>query len=124
MRWLLAVVAAAVASGHTFHSSIAQLDYLSSKKTIEAIVFLHTEDIERAFKEKHGKNADFDQQAAAERFVSTYLQEHFQIRSANGRVLPHKWVGLEIKVHFVAAYFEVPLGGLSGAVLTNKILVD
>ena len=45
---------AMLASGHTYHSSIAQLDFISSKKTIEAIIWLHTEDIEQAFKAVFG----------------------------------------------------------------------
>lgn len=115
---------ALVASGHTYHSSIAKLDYISEKKAIEVVVWLHTEDMERAFKAEHGANANFDDPAAAERFVRGYLQSHFELR-AQGKLLPQKWVGLEVKVHFVAAYFEVPLvAGLDGVTLTNRLLLD
>lgn len=112
---------AMLASGHTYHSSIAQLDYISSKKTIEAIVWLHTEDIERAFKAQHGPGANFDQPAAAERFVSQYLKSHFELRNKQGHLLDQKWVGLELKVHFLAAYFEVSSDALT---LTNRLLFD
>ena len=118
------MLAALLASAHTFHSSIAQLDFITSKKTIEVIVWLHTEDIERAFKDQNGRNANFDQPAAAERFVSEYLRKHFEVRNSAGKVLPQKWVGLEVKVHFVAAYFEIAASDVGGLTLTNKVLLD
>ena len=112
---------AMLASGHTYHSSIAQLDFISSKKTIEAIIWLHTEDIERAFKAQHGPAANFDQPPAAERFVSQYLKSHFELRNKQGHLLDQKWVGLELKVHFLVAYFEVSADALT---LTNNLLLD
>lgn len=124
MRLLGIIALVMVARAHTYHSSIAKLDYISEKKTIESIVWLHTEDIERAFKAHHGANANFDDPAAAERFVSNYLKSHFELRS-RGKLLVQKWIGLEVKVHFVAAYFEVPLAeGLDGVTLTNRLLID
>ena len=112
---------AVLASGHTYHSSIAQLDYISSKKTIEAIVWLHTEDIEQAFKAQQGSAANFDQPLAAERFVSQYLKSHFELRDKQGHLLDQKWVGLELKVHFLVAYFELSADALT---LTNTLLLD
>ncbi len=124
MRVLCIISFVVTVSAHTYHSSIAQLDYISGKKTIEAIVWLHTEDIERAFKAQHGASANFDDPAAAERFVGNYLKSHFELHS-RGKLLAQKWVGLEVKVHFVAAYFEVPLAeGLDGVTLSNRLLLD
>lgn len=123
MRFVMAlVVSVALADAHTYHSSIAQLDYIAAKKTIEVIVWLHTEDMERAFKAKHGVNANFDRDAEA--FVSEYLRTTFELRNREGKRLEQKWVGLELKVHFLAAYFEVPAGALTGLTLTNRLLID
>ena len=117
-------VLAGFASGHSYHSSIAQLDYIAARKTIEVMVWLHTEDLEREFKREQGANATFDNQQAAESYVGAYLKKHFELRNRQRKLLEQKWVGLEVKVHFLTAYFEVPTDGLTGVTLTNRILLD
>jgi hypothetical protein len=125
MRFLLGVFLVCSVMGHSSHSSIAQLDYVTSRKSLEAIVWLHTEDLERVFKEQTGPRANFDDPKVSAPFVRNYLRTHFALRDLQGKLLEPNWVGLEIKVHFVAAYFEVALPhGLSGLTLTNSILFD
>ena len=122
MRLTLGILFASAALAHTYHSSIAQLDYITARKTIEVIVWLHTEDMEQAFKSQKGPGANFDQ--AAEPFVRDYLRTHFELRTPQGQLLEQKWVGLEIKVHFLAAYLEVPASQLGGLTVTNRLLLD
>ncbi len=112
-----------VASAHTYHSSIAQVEYIAARRAVEVIVFLHTEDLERLFQEQHGRQANFE--PAAEVFVQRFLQKAFLIRDAQGRSVPQKWVGLELKVHFAVAYFELPAPqGPARWTLTNRIFLD
>jgi len=125
MRWLPIALIAVAASGHSYHSSIAQLDYISAKKTAEVMLFLHTEDLERAFHARLGPNANFDDPAQAEKFVAAYLKIHFLIRGKQGELLRPQWVGMEVKVHFLTVYLELPLqDGWSGLTLQNRILLD
>lgn len=115
----------AIVAAHTFHSSLAQIDYISTKKTLEVIVWIHAEDLERVMRDKLGKSATFDKQKESERFVHAYLREHFEIKTATGKTLPQNWAGLELRTHFVTAYFECPAPeGLNGLTLTNRILLD
>ncbi|MBY0504046.1 MAG: hypothetical protein K2X03_09050 [Bryobacteraceae bacterium] len=121
----MAFLLACLASAHTYHASIAQLDFISARKTVEVMLWLHTEDVERAFQAQAGPRANFDEPKAAERFVRDYLQGHFQLRNARGEVLKQHWVGMEVKVHFLTAYFEVALpDGLPGVTLENRLLLD
>lgn len=122
MRLLWLAALGFTIQAHTYHSSIAQLDYISARQTIECIVWLHTEDIERAFQQKRPGN--FDDPKQAEAFVRDYLREYFQLRNSAGQLLAHKWVGLEVKVHFVAAYFEIEAPSLQGLTLANRLLLD
>lgn len=124
---LLRLIAAVTcfAEAHTFHSSIAQVDYIASKKLFEVIVWIHSEDLERLFQEAAGRNASLDHKKPAEKFVHEYLKSHFELRDASGKAMEQKWVGLELRTHFLAAYFEVPAPqGLSGVTLKNSILLD
>jgi hypothetical protein len=124
-RLILALFALTASSGHTFHSSLAQIDYISAKKTLEVIVWIHGEDLERLMRKKLGKNATLDKQKEAERFVHGYLREYFEIKTAAGKPLAQNWVGLEVRTHFVTAYFECSAPeGLTGLTLTNRVLLD
>jgi hypothetical protein len=124
-RLILALFAVAATSAHTFHASLAQIDYISAKKMLEVIVWIHSEDLERLMREKLGKNATLDKQKEAERFVHAYLRDHFEIKTPAGKPLPQNWVGLEVRTHFAAAFFECPAAeGLTGLTLTNRVLLD
>jgi hypothetical protein len=123
MRWLLLALAP-VAAAHTFHASIAQVDYITDKKSLEVIVWIHGEDLERRMKQSNGPRASLDKEKEAEKFVKEYLRTHFQLKDRKGQPLSMQWVGLEVRTHFVAAYFEAPApDGIADVTLTNKILL-
>jgi len=125
MRLLPIALIAVAASGHSYHSSIAQLDYISAKKIAEVMLFLHTEDVERAFLAKLGHSANFDDPARAEKFVAEYVNSHFLLRGKRGELLKSKWIGMEVKVHFLTVYLEVPLiDGWTGVTLENRVFLD
>lgn len=125
MLRLLAFACALPIAAHTFHSSLAQIDYISAKKRIEIIVWIHAEDIEKVMKEKHGRNATLDNRKEAERFVRTYLQSHFEFRNDSGKPVPLTWVGLKVRTHFIAAFLATPAPeGLQNLSLANRILLD
>lgn len=123
MRWLLLALAP-IAAAHTFHASIAQVDYITAKKSLEVIVWIHAEDLERRMKQSNGPRASLDKEKEAEKFVRDYLRTHFQLKDRAGRALPMQWVGMEVRTHFIAAYFEAPAPeGIAELTLTNKILL-
>jgi hypothetical protein len=123
MRWWVAAIAQ-VAAAHTFHASIAQVDYITAKKSCEVIVWIHGEDLERRMKQSEGPLATLDKEKDAEKFVREYLRTHFELKDRAGRALPMQWVGLEVRTHFVAAYFESPApNGIGDVTLTNRILL-
>lgn len=123
MRWLLLALAP-MAAAHTFHASIAQVDYIPAKRSLEVIVWIHGEDLERRMKQSNGPRATLDNEKEAEKFVREYLRTHFQLKDRAGQNLPMRWVGLEVRTHFVAAYFESPApDGIGDVTLTNRILL-
>ncbi len=112
------------AAAHTFHSSIAQIDYITAKKKFEVIIWIHADDLERLLKDRHGPATTLDKPKEAERLVQDYLKTHFELRTPQGKLLPHHWVGLEVRTHFVAAYIEIPWAeGIADLQLTNRILL-
>jgi hypothetical protein len=122
-RWWIATLAP-IAAAHTFHASIAQVDYITARKSLEVIIWIHAEDLERRMKLANGPRASFDKEKEAERFVREYLRTHFELKDRLGRPLPMQWVGIEVRTHFIAAYFEAPApGGIAGVTLTNRILL-
>lgn len=124
MRFCLLLALTPVVTAHTFHASIAQVDYITSKKAFEVIVWIHAEDLERRMKQANGPRASFDKEKEAERFVREYLRTHFELKDRLGRPLAMQWVGLEARTHFVAAYFESPApNGIGDVTLTNRILL-
>ncbi|MCX6593126.1 MAG: hypothetical protein NTZ56_16535 [Acidobacteria bacterium] len=121
---LCLAASASPARAHTFHSSIAQLDYITAKKKFELIIWIHADDLERLLKDQHGPSVTFDKPKEAERLVHDYLRANFELRTPQGKLLPHHWVGLEVRTHFIAAYIEIPWSeGIADLQLTNRILL-
>jgi hypothetical protein len=122
-RWAFVALLPTV-TAHTFHASIAQVDFISSKQTMEVIIWIHSEDIEGRMRQQLGRNASLDKSKDAERFLKEYLRGHFVLKDRAGKALGMQWVGVEARTHFVAVFFEVPApNGIADVTLTNKILL-
>lgn len=127
MLRLLAALALSTAIAihpHTYHASMAQIDHRSAAGTLEIMIFLHGEDIERLMKQRAGARASLDKQKEAEKFLFAYLKETFLLRSGDGKPVPLKWVGLEVRTHFIVAYLEAPASGFPAMTIDYRTLLD
>jgi hypothetical protein len=109
---------------HTYHASIAQIDHRTAARTLEIMLFIHAEDMERLMKRRGGPSASLDRQKEAERLVFAYLKETFLLRDGSGRMVPLKWVGLEVRTHFLVAYMEAPSAGFAAMTIDYRTLLD
>jgi hypothetical protein len=69
------------------------------------MVFLHSEDLEQAMREKYGSKATLDDEKAAVRFTRALLKENFELVS-EGKPMEFVWVGMEVRTHFAVVYLE------------------
>jgi len=121
-----AVSACGALPAHTYHTSIAQIEHISTAKSLEIMLWLHAEDVEAQFRQAHGRNATLDDKTKADAFVSAYLQKMFELRDTAGqKPVAVRWVGMEVRVHFLTIYLEAaaPATGLAGLSLRNRILM-
>lgn len=107
---------------HTLHRSMAQIEWISAKRSLEVMLLLHGEDIERLVKSRLGAGATLDRPKQVEPFLFRYLGEHFELRDGAGKAVPFEWVGMEVHTHFVTVYLEARADTLTGWTLRNRIL--
>lgn len=119
--FLLASAGAAFA--HTYHTSISRIEHIRAAQSLEIMVWLHTEDVEELLRLAEGATATLDDHKTAARFVESYLRGTYEILTRAGKRVEWKWVGLEVRVHFLTVYLEAPAPSLEGLQLRNRVLM-
>ena len=130
---ILAVALAAVAAfprtsqlaPHTFHASLAQIEFNSGAGTAEIAIRLFTDDLENALSGRSGRRIRMDVTPSAEQLTLAYLREVFELTGADGQPRTLSWVGAEATVNTVWVYLEAKMpGGLAGARVENRIFFE
>ena len=124
-RLLLALVIAGAVSAHNFHASLTSGDYRPDTKSLEMIVVLNADDLEKAVRHQSGREIEIDRTPDAEAQARAYLTRNFELRAAGQKPVPLQWVGMEIKTNFVYIYVEAKLAeGLESLEIRNDVFRD
>jgi len=106
---LAMLLAAAQAHAHRYHFGITELAVNERTGSLEISHRFFVADMERAL----SLSASKEMKDAREQMES-YVNERFQIRGEDGKVLNPQWVGMESDVHDVWIYQEIPLVQVAG----------
>lgn len=120
-----------VATGyaHPVHSSLAEADYNRTTGKLEVAVRVLAEDLEDALSRRAQQRISLDRTPVVEfdRLARAYLAERFTVRTPDGVLAPHQWIGREYHEQTAECwlYFEVALpGGVEGARLRHALLLE
>lgn len=94
---------------HDFHSSICQIDYNETEKTLEIAISLFTEDLTYAIEKELGDKLQLEtgeQDAFADPAISYYLNQHLQLK-LNNKAVDWHWVGKEVLQDQVWCYLSI-----------------
>ncbi len=83
------------ARAHPIHTSLAEADYNRTSRKLEVALRVFADDLETALGERTKSTISFLKTPPAEfvPLLRAYLGERFVIRAADGRAVPHEWIG-------------------------------
>jgi Domain of unknown function (DUF6702) len=125
----LALLLAAVAQAHPYHTSFAEIDWNEAGDALEVSLRVLPEDLETALTWRAGKAVVLAQNAEVQAQVAAYLQEHFQVlaedsASGAGTPLPLRLAGMEVAYNETWLYFTVAARPEMRLRLRNTVLMD
>ncbi len=124
---LLSFAATAVLRAHPIHTSVAEADYNASNGNLEVALRVFIDDFEAAVSVHARRRVSLERSPAAEfdEAARAYFAEKFMVKTREGKVAPHRWVGREAKAdaNELWFYLEIPLpDGVEGARLHHNAL--
>ena len=121
--------ASTLAHAHPIHRSLAEADYNRTTKKLEVAVQVFADDFEDALR-THAKqkiSLEMTPRADFERFVQSYLEDRFVLKSADGKKAPIEYLGRELReaANELWLFFEMPFATeLEGATLHHAVLSE
>lgn len=123
---LLAQVTAVTAAGHSaahpFHATAAEVEWNSETRCFEVSLQLPGLVMEEELSALHQRRVNLETTADAERLLQKYVAERFQLSGRGFAKCRLEWVGMEVEVKNVWAYFELHPETAGGPV-TDEISV-
>lgn len=105
----VATATSGVAGMHPFHSTMAEVEWNPESSAFEVSLQLSGVEIEDELSQLHGRRINLETTDGAESLLEDYVRKHFQITDATRSSCAIRWVGIEVQIRYVWAYFEVRL---------------
>lgn len=115
-------MAAAAANAHTYHSTLARIDFNSKDKTYEVSLQLFIHDVLPMLEKRLKKRVDIEKSPEVDATLAAYIADGFVMFDKAGAKIPIKWVGKEFENDVVYAFFEIPVESAASAVKLQNTL--
>ena len=113
------------AEAHTYHTSLARMDYNEKEKTIEISIQLFIHDVVPMLERRLKKRVDIEKTSEVDGELFKYLEETFVFQNKKGETQNLNWVGKEFENDVVYVYLEIPVAeSPEGAKLQNTIFFE
>ena len=113
------------AEAHTYHTSLARMDYNAKEKNIEISIQLFIHDALPMLERRLKKRVDIEKTAGVDAEILKYLSETFVFQNKKGEAQKLRWVGKEFENDVVYVYVEIPFEeSLEGTKLQNTIFFE
>ncbi|PKQ68014.1 DUF6702 family protein [Raineya orbicola] len=114
---------------HDFHSSFAEMYYNPQEKAFQVSLKFFADDLENALTKFSGKKyflGGLGKDRSPDEVLVKYLEQKFRlVHKSKKKVIPIRYIGKEIGVESVTAYFEMPFTDkLSHYELHNTIMLE
>lgn len=110
---------------HPFYVSVTEIKHNPQSKTVEVSVRVFFDDFEKTLSKQSAGKVNIlhpTDRKQLDALISNYFHQHLKI-SANGKVLPLKYLGYEIEEDAAWCYFESPkVNNISVLKVQNDIL--
>lgn len=112
---------------HSFHSSLAEMNYNNKSKSFQVVLKLFADDTEAALTKFSGLSysvGGLGKNRNPDAVLSAYLNEHF-VLTKKSKKSTIQYIGKEVSVDMVTVYFEIPFNdNLKNYTLSNTIMLD
>lgn len=109
---------------HKFYASFVTMNYNQQEQLVEITMRIFPDDLEAALSRHNNKTVRLDKSKAVSDMILAYLRKTFELKKG-GRLLPLRWVGMDLGVDSAFLYVEVKLpGGLSGVQVRDHFLFE
>lgn len=119
--------AVGLSKAHPLYVTVTEINYNAKDKTLEISCKIFTNDFEAALEKAYHQRIDITEPkdiAAANKFVSGYIQKHFQIK-VDGKPVVLEFIGSERQVDATWSYFQVNnVSVIKKLEITNSLLYD
>lgn len=103
---VLGAVAMPVRASHTFHASLAQVEFNESSKKVEIAIRVFVDDLEEALTRQAGRRVRLDTTSNVDALALSYVTRSIRIETAQGAPVALTWIGKEPSVDVVWIYVE------------------
>ena len=123
------LAAALTAHAHPIHTSIAEADYNRTTQKLEVALRVFVDDFDTSLSVHARRRVSVEKTPPAEfnPLSRAYLAETFTVRTREGTLAAHQWVGRQLNEgeNELWFYFEVPLpGGVEGIRIRHGLLAE
>jgi hypothetical protein len=113
------------AEAHTYHTSLARMDYNAKDKNIEISIQLFLHDLTPMLERRLKKRVDIEKTPGVDGEILKYLVENFIFQNKKGEAQKLQWVGKEFENDAVYVFFEIPFDeSFGGTKLQNTIFFE
>lgn len=115
-------------TAHDIHLSKSEVNYLSSKQTLQISLHLFLDDLEMSLEDYGAKNLNLcteKEHIDGESYIIAYLRDHFKFIQ-NEKAAPINFIGKEQSEDLIAVwcYLEIPIDASTELFHENLILLD
>jgi len=93
---------------HTFHTSLARIDYNAREKLVEISIQLFMHDLIPALERRAKRKIDLEKTPDADRILFDFVNENFVLNDKADQTKKLVFVGKEVQVDTVYVYVETP----------------
>ncbi|MDJ1480155.1 hypothetical protein QNI16_06645 [Cytophagaceae bacterium YF14B1] len=108
---------------HEFHSSLAEIHYNPTEKSLEVSLRVFSDDLGTALSKENKRTLKVEDNATIDPFIKQYLLRHFVLTDTKNARKSINWVGKEITVDVTWLYFEVPVAEEPNGLKINNTLL-
>lgn len=112
-------------SAHTFHTSLARVEYNKQEELVEITIQLFTHDLVKTLSRRTGRVIVPDKTKDIEKLTFDYVREKFMLKNSKGEIKQLNWVGMKQETETTWVYVETKMSeGLSNASIQNKLFFE
>lgn len=112
---------------HKFYVSVTQIEYVKEKESVEIVMRIFIEDLEKLLRERYDKNITLNE-SNTEKQIDSYIEKYIAKKvliKINNNLLDFKFLGKEYEDDIVFCYLEIGnISEITDFEISNNLFFD